>query len=210
MKQRIRSYLLEQGIDIDDNMVKDTAQVLGFLLIQANIESIDKSNIWKQDEVDLSFRLPENMEDTLCCLFAVCDTVKTHLLSSSLSIFLLNNQEIIRVSHSGKPQISTMPVNNQTAHQHLAARVALSAWFNQVKCTDEWVQNGELSAEFYPNNMQCWALPICTETGSVLGVVYGENAVSQTIDNQQFAWALGLAIVLRDSIEHLLQHFQAA
>ena len=194
MKQRIHTYLLEQGIDIDKNLVKDAAQVLSIILTQADIQTINRHKVWQQKDMNLSSILPKYTEETLCRLLAATDTVKTHLSAELLSIFLLHNQNLIRISHSGTQQFSTLLVNNDTACQHLASRVALSAWFNQVEHTNDWVKNQELSSEFYPNNVTAWALPICTDTGGVLGVVYGEQSHSHTINDEQFAWLLGLAI----------------
>lgn len=204
MKQRIHSYLLEQGIDIDENLVKDAAQVLAILLQQADISAINRQNIWQQCQIHLSSMLPENCEETLCRLFAAVDTVKTHILADSLSIFILKNQEIMRISHAGLPIVVKLPVNDDTANQHLAVRTALSAWFNRIPQTDEWIASGELSSKFYPECKQIWALPICTDTGGVLGVLYGEHAITQNINDEQFAWTLGLAIALQETLQLLI------
>ena len=206
MKKRIQNYLSEQGMNdicVDDILSK--AQMLSIVFQKADISQVPADKIVENQYITLTD------EDTQKRLYAVCDSVFAEISAYFLSLFLKIDEKIVRLSHIGNPALfKEMAVNHDTASQHLAARVALSAWFNQVENSDEWVKSQELSPDFYPQNVGVWALPICTDTGGVVGVLYGEHAHQNTPTAEHWQWAIALTIATTEILQNIQKDFQAA
>lgn len=206
MKQHIQNYLSEQGMNdicVDDILSK--AQILSIIFQKADISQVPNEKVI----VNQSITLPD--ECTQKRLYAVCDSVFEQISGYFLSLFLKIDEKIVRLSHTGRPALfDEMAVNNDTAQAHLAARVALSAWFNQVENSDEWVKSQELSPDFYPENVGVWALPICSDTGGVIGVLYGEHAHHDTHSSEHWQWTIALAVTTAEILQHIQQDIQAA
>lgn len=206
MKQRIQNYLSEQGMNdicVDDILSK--AQILSIIFQRADISQVSREKVIVNQSITLFDK------DTPKRLYALCDSVFERVSGDCLSLFLKIDEKIVCLSHIGRPALfSEMAVNHNTASQHLAARVALSAWFNQVENSDEWVKSGELSPDFYPKNVGVWALPICRDTGGVVGVLYGEHAPKNTHSSEHWQWTIALATVVAEILHNVQQDIQAA
>ena len=203
MKQRIKNYLLEQGISnicVDDILPK--AQMLSIVFHQADINKV----LLQKNFINQTVIKSKNNEDTqiLARLYALCDTVFSTINNRFLSLFSMKNEKITLLLQCGlTSQFTEMAITEETAKQHLAARAALSAWLQCVDSSSDWVKSQELLSDFYPHNVQVFAIPICSETGAVLGVLYGENNIDQPMDNEQFSWYIALTITLMESMQNI-------
>lgn len=207
----IDNYFNEQGIDKKiKNTVREHANILGILLQHADTKSILPEILWKTKDrdgsiFDLGNYWQQNDDNTkiLQNLYAVSDTVFSQHKCSHLSLFVVHNDILLRLISLGSKNDAVLNLGEDGWQKHLAARVATSAWLNICDDCSLWLQNNDLSGSHYNDAKRLWALPICSDTGGVVGVLYGEDEQDKAWQSDSIAAWVGLSIVLPTLLENI-------
>ncbi|MBP6345240.1 hypothetical protein AB8Q18_10790 [Neisseriaceae bacterium CLB008] len=102
--------------------------------------------------------------------------------------------ELVCMANMGRASEGVLLVNEQESMRHHASRVAKTAWGVVVDDVPYWVSLGELSQVRDPNTQSEMCLPICTETGAVVGVVHAESERKHAFDEATQSWLVALAL----------------
>ncbi|KLT71940.1 hypothetical protein PL75_10940, partial [Neisseria arctica] len=87
--------------------------------------------------------------------------------------------------------------------RYLSCRTAGTGWLNVVNDMQNWFEFGEVEGDHH-RCMSQMVLPVCAESGKVLGVVQVDCAQKNAVDNAvQTDW-VALAVVLAAPIEAVL------
>lgn len=209
--QQIRDYLQTQGLKLPFEAVQ-IAQLAAQTVIQFGQGEIEPQVLWYERETThLTNHLPQN-SDTAAALKSIwmaLDATQERSPAQKAAIYWLDpdSQQLIQVSAQGEPLetlIAPEHNNEATSVFHLAARSAHTGWLNHVSNTTEWLEEGHLSGSRHQAGSQL-AIPICQESGRVLGIIYLENPESADFDDTaQIHW-VGLALALVAPFNALLE-----
>ncbi|MDO1508773.1 MULTISPECIES: hypothetical protein [unclassified Neisseria] len=201
----IQDYLQTQGLRLPRDEVR-----VAYLATQAVINignaSIDRSVLWYiNDEVVLSEYIEQNSENEalLKKIFMALDSVFSRNQNvQSVAIYALMSSEnnepyLLRLVQQGKGIEQKVPVNEENGCFYLPARTAQTGWLNIVDDVAHWQEQEELQGSHHTRSQSQISLPICTESGAVLGVLHAEYADKTAVNEAaQIDWvALSLALI---------------
>ncbi|MFS6937333.1 hypothetical protein [Neisseria animaloris] len=201
----IQDYLQTQGLRLPRDEVR-----VAYLATQAVINmgnaSIDHSVLWYvNDEVVLSEYIEQNFENEtlLKKIFMALDSVFNRNQNvQSVAIYALmpsenNKPYLLRLVQQGKGIEQKVPVNEENGSFYLPARTAQTGWLNIVDDVAYWLEQKELQGSHHIRSQSQISLPICTESGAVLGVLYAEYTDKTAVNEAaQIDWvALSLALI---------------
>lgn len=201
----IQDYLQTQGLRLPRDEVR-----VAYLATQAVINignaSIDRSVLWYiNDEVVLSEYIEQNSENEalLKKIFMALDSVFSRNQNvQSVTIYALmpsenNKPYLLRLVQQGKGIEQKVPVNEENGSFYLPVRTAQTGWLNIVDDVAYWLEQKELQGSHHIRSQSQISLPICTESGAVLGVLYAEYTDKTAVNEAaQIDWvALSLALI---------------
>lgn len=200
----IQDYLQTQGLRLSIEEVR-VAQIAAQTVMNVGHAEIDNDILWctRSDTPLLSHLDINQHKNALKGIFLALDACyerqKNIQSLHQAVVYLFKNNQLIRMASQGEGVVSRIELGENAPHKHLAARTAQSAWLHIVSNTSMWQNEIDM-----PPNMSQMSLPICNETGGVLGVLYVESTkIEAFIDPEaQSAW-VGLAFALIEPLHNL-------
>ncbi|MGF6147100.1 Uncharacterised protein [Kingella potus] len=196
----VRDYLQTQGLKLSADDVR-VAYLAAEAVVNMGQAEIDRSVLWNGEAAAL---LPRNgdTEAVLRQVFMALDSVYSRSDVRSAAVYaLLPQQVLLCLSAQGRPVAEVLSLDAETERRHLACRSAGSGWLNLAGDVPRWLENGDLAGAEHADSGSQAALPVCSPSGRVLGVVYVEsaekNAFGEDVLAQWVALALALAAPLR-------------
>ncbi|HGK6217200.1 TPA: hypothetical protein ACJ3I6_002081, partial [Neisseria meningitidis] len=169
--------------------------------------------LWRSDE---GWKLADYLscdnvrEDALKRLFMALDSVFSRSTGvRSAAVYALmpsENQafQLICLSQQGEGLENIWNLDENVADVSLACRCAQSGWMNVASDVRRWLDLGELSGERNHASAAQISIPICTESGGVLGVVHVEFECAECADEAAQAEWVALALALSEPLKQLL------
>ncbi|MFQ6576636.1 hypothetical protein ACLOF5_25675, partial [Pseudomonas sp. UM16] len=153
--------------------------------------SIDRSVLWRNDEGwKLADYLPcdDVRENALKRLFMALDSVfsrSTGVRSAAVYALMPSENAALRLvclSQQGEGLENIWEQDGNITDVSLACRSAQSGWMNVASDVRRWLNLGELSGERNHASAAQISIPVCTESGGVLGVVHVEFECAECAD----------------------------
>lgn len=208
----IKDFLLTQGLKLPLDEVR-AAYLTAQTVMDMGTASIDRSVLWLEHE---DWRLADYLscdnvrEDALKRLFMALDSVFSRSTGvRSAAVYALmpsENQafQLICLSQQGEGLENIWNLDENVADVSLACRCAQSGWMNVASDVRRWLDLGELSGERNHASAAQISIPICTESGGVLGVVHVEFECAECADEAAQAEWVALALALSEPLKQLL------
>jgi putative methionine-R-sulfoxide reductase with GAF domain len=200
-KEKISDYLSTQSLNIP---------LLDVQIAEATLNAVLSMTHQKENTAELLSYFQGHEEEAgavLSALYASLDSLAEKYLVESLAVYALvadeHTRKLIKVANFGEVQAQelTWDLDN-----HLAVRVARSAWALVIEDVSEWQKiepTGFIQDERVLSQI---CLPVAAPAGEVLGVVYAESFEKEgfTLDHQ--AWLVALALSVSDILKTLPWH----
>lgn len=208
----IKDFLLTQGLKLPLDEVR-AAYLTAQTVMGMGTASIDRSVLWRSDE---GWKLADYLscdnvrEDALKRLFMALDSVFSRSTGvRSAAVYALmpsENQafQLICLSQQREGLENIWNLDENVADVSLACRCAQSGWMNVASDVRRWLDLGELSGERNHASAAQISIPICTESGGVLGVVHVEFECAECADEAAQAEWVALALALSKPLKQLL------
>lgn len=175
--------------------------------------SIDRSVLWRNyEDWKLADYLPcdDVREDGLKRLFMALDSVFSRSEGvRAAAVYALMPSEnaafrLVCLSQQGEGLENIWNPDENVADVSLACRSAQSGWMNIASDVGRWLALGELSGERNRHSAAQLSIPVCTESGGVLGVVHVEFEKAGCADEAAQAEWIALALALSEPLKQLL------
>lgn len=208
----IKDFLLTQGLKLPLDEVR-TAYLTAQTVMDMGTTSIERSVLWlEHEDWRLADYLEQNSgnEEGLKRLFMALDSVFSRSTGvRSAAVYALmpsENQafQLICLSQQGEGLENIWNLDENVADVSLACRCAQSGWMNVASDVRRWLDLGELSGERNHASAAQISIPICTESGGVLGVVHVEFECAECADEAAQAEWVALALALSEPLKQLL------
>lgn len=208
----IKDFLLTQGLKLPPDEVW-TAYLTAKTVMDMGMASIDRSVLWRSDEGwKLTDYLPcdDGREDSLKRLFMALDSVFSRYEGvRAAAVYALMPSEnaafrLVCLSQQGEGLENIWELDENVADVSLACRCAQSGWMNIASDVGRWLALGELSGERNRHSAAQLSIPVCTESGGVLGVVHVEFEKAGCTDEAAQAEWVALALALSEPLKQLL------
>lgn len=208
----IKDFLLTQGLKLPLDEVR-AAYLTAQTVMGMGTASIDRSVLWRSDE---GWKLADYLscdnvrEDALKRLFMALDSVfsrSTGVRSAAVYVLMPSENQafqLICLSQQGEGLENIWNLDENVADVSLACRCAQSGWMNVASDVRRWLDLGELSGERNHASAAQISIPICTESGGVLGVVHVEFECAECADEAAQAEWVALALALSEPLKQLL------
>lgn len=209
----IQDYLQTQGLRLPKEDVHMACLAVQAVM-NAGQAAIDRSVLWyANNEAVLAEHIEENAanEALLKQIFMALDSANSRMPEGlSAVVYALMPSEsgepyLLRLAQQGAVIEQRIAVNEASSWQYLPSRTAQTGWLNLANDTAKWLEWDELHGEHHSRNQSQMALPVCTESGRVLGVVHVEGAESEMFDEAAQTGWVGLAVALVEPMRTLLQ-----
>lgn len=209
---KIRDYLQTQGLHLPEDSVH-ISYLASRAVMDTGHASIDRSILWyANDDAVLSDYLEQTPEhDTLLKqIFMALDSVFSRVgKAQSATVYALmpsesNKRCLLRLAQQGRPVEQIIPVNDEYSRLYLPARTAQTGWLNWVGNVDEWMARNELQGEHHLRSGSQISLPVCTDSGAVLGVIHVEYQDRDVPDDESLAEWVALSLALSQPLSDLL------
>ncbi|HEZ4301024.1 TPA: hypothetical protein WIF14_001980, partial [Neisseria meningitidis] len=111
---------------------------------------------------------------------------------------------LVCLSRQGEVLENLWDLDEAAGKVSLACRSAQSGWMNVASDVRRWLDLGELSGERNHASAAQISIPVCTESGGVLGVVHVEFECAECAGTAaQVEW-VALALALSEPLKQLL------
>lgn len=210
---KIQDYLQTQGLRLPKDMVH-----MSYLAVQAVMNvghaSIDRSVLWyADDEVVLSdyFEQDDDNEALLKQVFMALDSMFSRTdKAANATVYVLRPSEnnhlcLLRLAQQGERVEQKMTVDEEHSRFYLPVRTAQTGWLNLVDDVDSWLELGELQGEHHSRSRSQISLPVCTDSGAVLGVVHVEYQDKEALNEEAQAEWVALSLALSQPLSELLK-----
>ena len=208
----IQDYLQTQGLKLPLDEVR-AAYAAAQAVINLGAASIDRTILWyEQDDVTLAEHIQPNEtnEALLKQVFMALDStysrradVKSAVVYAHLPSADLQSQ-LICLSRQGKPIEYQVAVHDDNSQIYLASRTAQSGWMNIANDIPYWLTLGEIQGARNTGAMSQISVPICTASGTVLGIVHVEFSNKNQADDTVVTDWTALALALAEPMKTLL------
>lgn len=175
---------------------------MAFLAAQLVAENgqgaIEKSVLWQKMPREFLAQTDDN-ERYLKQIFMALDSVFERYPVQSAAVYALAQRNLpilFQLVQQGLPLEEALPLDDEHIARYLAARSAHTAWLNVCDDVEKWLEWGDLNGEYNRRAGAQMSLPICQESGQVLGILYIELAQGEKIQAELFSAWLGLALAL--------------
>ncbi|HEZ5023821.1 hypothetical protein [Neisseria meningitidis] len=208
----IKDFLLTQGLKLPLDEVR-AAYLTAQTVMGMGTASIDRSVLWRSDE---GWKLADYLscdnvrEDALKRLFMALDSVFSRCKGvRAAAVYALMPSEnaafrLVCLSQQGEGLENIWNLDENVADVSLACRCAQSGWMNVASDVRRWLDLGELSGERNHASAAQISIPVCTESGGVLGVVHVEFECAECAGTAaQVEW-VALALALSEPLKQLL------
>lgn len=208
----IKDFLLTQGLKLPLDEVR-AAYLTAQTVMGMGTASIDRSVLWRSDE---GWKLADYLscdnvrEDALKRLFMALDSVFSRCKGvRAAAVYALMPSEnaafrLVCLSRQGEVLENLWDLDEAAGKVSLACRSAQSGWMNVASDVRRWLDLGELSGERNHASAAQISIPICTESGGVLGVVHVEFECAECAGTAaQVEW-VALALALSEPLKQLL------
>ncbi len=111
---------------------------------------------------------------------------------------------LICLSRQGEVLENLWDLDEAAGKVSLACRSAECGWVNVASDVRRWLDLGELSGERNHASAAQISIPVCTESGGVLGVVHVEFECAECADEAAQAEWVALALALSEPLKLLL------
>ncbi|EMU5178905.1 hypothetical protein L4465_002228 [Neisseria gonorrhoeae] len=208
----IKDFLLTQGLKLPLDEVR-AAYLTAQTVMDMGMASIDRSVLWRNDEGwKLADYLPcdDVRENALKRLFMALDSVfsrPTGVRSAAVYALMPSENAALRLvclSQQGEGLENIWEQDGNITDVSLACRSAQSGWMNVASDVRRWLNLGELSGERNHASAAQISIPVCTESGGVLGVVHVEFECAECADTAAQAEWVALALALSEPLKQLL------
>ncbi|HEZ0939627.1 TPA: hypothetical protein ACJCQR_001141 [Neisseria meningitidis] len=208
----IKDFLLTQGLKLPLDEVR-AAYLTAQTVMDMGTASIDRSVLWRSDE---GWKLADYLscdnvrEDVLKRLFMALDSVFSRCKGvRAAAVYALMPSEnaafrLVCLSQQGEGLENIWNLDENVADVSLACRCAQSGWMNVASDVRRWLDLGELSGERNHASAAQISIPVCMESGGVLGVVHVEFECAECAGTAaQVEW-VALALALSEPLKQLL------
>lgn len=208
----IKDFLLTQGLKLPLDEVR-AAYLTAQTVMDMGTASIDRSVLWRSDE---GWKLADYLscdnvrEDVLKRLFMALDSVFSRCKGvRAAAVYALMPSEnaafrLVCLSRQGEVLENLWDLDEAAGKVSLACRSAQSGWMNVASDVRRWLDLGELSGERNHASAAQISIPVCTESGGVLGVVHVEFECAECAGTAaQVEW-VALALALSEPLKQLL------
>lgn len=208
----IKDFLLTQGLKLPLDEVR-AAYLTAQTVMDMGTASIDRSVLWRSDE---GWKLADYLscdnvrEDALKRLFMALDSVFSRCKGvRAAAVYALMPSEnaafrLVCLSRQGEVLENLWDLDEAAGKVSLACRSAQSGWMNVASDVRRWLDLGELSGERNHASAAQISIPICTESGGVLGVVHVEFECAECAGTAAQAEWVALALALSEPLKQLL------
>ncbi|KLT73382.1 hypothetical protein PL75_04025 [Neisseria arctica] len=207
----VQDYLQTQGLRLPTDEVRVALMTLQAVINMGEV-SVDRNILWYcRDHVVLSDYVAENSdnEKLLKQIFMALDSVGSRCEGwQSIAVYALMPSEngqpfLLRLAQQGSVLEQKIEVNEESGRRYLSCRTAATGWLNVVNDMQKWFELGEVEGDHHRCLSQM-VLPVCAESGKVLGVVQVDCAQKNAFDNAvQTDW-VALAVALAEPMQALL------
>lgn len=208
----IKDFLLTQGLKLPLDEVR-TAYLTAQTVMDMGTTSIERSVLWlEHEDWRLADYLEQNSgnEEGLKRLFMALDSVFSRCKGvRAAAVYALMPSEnaafrLVCLSRQGEVLESLWDLDEAAGKVSLACRSAQSGWMNVASDVRRWLDLGELSGERNHASAAQISIPVCTESGGVLGVVHVEFECAECAGTAaQVEW-VALALALSEPLKQLL------
>ncbi|EJU60972.1 hypothetical protein [Neisseria meningitidis] len=208
----IKDFLLTQGLKLPLDEVR-AAYLTAQTVMGMGTASIDRSVLWlEHEDWRLADYLEQNSgnEEGLKRLFMALDSVFSRCKGvRAAAVYALMPSEnaafrLVCLSQQGEGLENIWNLDENVADVSLACRCAQSGWMNVASDVRRWLDLGELSGERNHASAAQISIPVCTESGGVLGVVHVEFECAECAGTAaQVEW-VALALALSEPLKQLL------
>ncbi|EJU64621.1 putative gid protein [Neisseria meningitidis 61103] len=208
----IKDFLLTQGLKLPLDEVR-AAYLTAQTVMDMGTASIDRSVLWlEHEDWRLADYLEQNSgnEEGLKRLFMALDSVFSRCKGvRAAAVYALMPSEnaafrLVCLSQQGEGLENIWNLDENVADVSLACRCAQSGWMNVASDVRRWLDLGELSGERNHASAAQISIPVCTESGGVLGVVHVEFECAECAGTAaQVEW-VALALALSEPLKLLL------
>lgn len=208
----IKDFLLTQGLKLPLDEVR-TAYLTAQTVMDMGTTSIERSVLWlEHEDWRLADYLEQNSgnEESLKRLFMALDSVFSRCKGvRAAAVYALMPSEnaafrLVCLSRQGEVLENLWDLDEAAGKVSLACRSAQSGWMNIASDVRRWLDLGELSGERNHASAAQISIPVCTESGSVLGVVHVEFECAECADEAAQAEWVALALALSEPLKQLL------
>lgn len=208
----IKDFLLTQGLKLPLDEVR-AAYLTAQTVMDMGTASIERSVLWlKHEDWRLADYLEQNSgnEESLKRLFMALDSVFSRCKGvRAAAVYALMPSEnaafrLVCLSRQGEVLENLWDLDEAAGKVSLACRSAQSGWMNIASDVRRWLDLGELSGERNHASAAQISIPVCTESGSVLGVVHVEFECAECADEAAQAEWVALALALSEPLKQLL------
>lgn len=208
----IKDFLLTQGLKLPLDEVR-TAYLTAQTVMDMGTTSIERSVLWlEHEDWRLADYLEQNSgnEEGLKRLFMALDSVFSRCKGvRAAAVYALMPSEnaafrLVCLSRQGEVLENLWDLDEAAGKVSLACRSAQSGWMNIASDVRRWLDLGELSGERNHASAAQISIPVCTESGSVLGVVHVEFECAECADEAAQAEWVALALALSEPLKQLL------
>ncbi|HEZ3400247.1 TPA: hypothetical protein WH573_000007 [Neisseria meningitidis] len=208
----IKDFLLTQGLKLPLDEVR-TAYLTAQTVMDMGTTSIERSVLWlEHEDWRLADYLEQNSgnEEGLKRLFMALDSVFSRCKGvRAAAVYALMPSEnatfrLVCLSRQGEVLENLWDLDEAAGKVSLACRSAQSGWMNVASDVRRWLDLGELSGERNHASAAQISIPVCTESGGVLGVVHVEFECAECAGTAaQVEW-VALALALSEPLKQLL------
>ncbi|CAX50037.1 conserved hypothetical protein [Neisseria meningitidis 8013] len=208
----IKDFLLTQGLKLPLDEVR-AAYLTAQTVMDMGTASIERSVLWlEHEDWRLADYLEQNSgnEEGLKRLFMALDSVFSRCKGvRAAAVYALMPSEnaafrLVCLSQQGEGLENIWNLDENVADVSLACRCAQSGWMNVASDVRRWLDLGELSGERNHASAAQISIPVCTESGGVLGVVHVEFECAECADEAAQAEWVALALALSEPLKQLL------
>lgn len=208
----IKDFLLTQGLKLPLDEVR-AAYLTAQTVMGMGTASIERSVLWlEHEDWRLADYLEQNSgnEEGLKRLFMALDSVFSRCKGvRAAAVYALMPSEnaafrLVCLSRQGEVLENLWDLDEAAGKVSLACRSAQSGWMNVASDVRRWLDLGELSGERNHASAAQISIPVCTESGGVLGVVHVEFECAECAGTAaQVEW-VALALALSEPLKQLL------
>lgn len=213
---KIKDYLQTQGLKLPLTELQVAYAGIQAVMTHGQAE-IDRTLLWcEHTEHSLSSTIPQTTENEqlIRSIFMALDSTfsrASNTVQSAVVYLMLPEKPpiLLRINNQGESIEHYLSVQEETLSDHLAKRSAHTGWLNIVDNVSTWQKNGDLQGAHHQRSASQIALPVCAESGAVLGIVYLESHQPNAFANEetQTPW-VALAIALIEPLQALLNNLQ--
>lgn len=211
MLTQIMDYLDIQGLTLDKQLIQVAMMTLQ--AVQVSDAGKEAEVVWQypipfQNEMvqyDLMnvFRNSEQTKSLLVEIQMLINSVQHHTGADWVGCYGMrvdrNEPYLVKLAYKGNHSTAEIPVNQSYAYKSNISRVALTGWGAVIEDISQWTDTGEIDTQV--KNIIC--MPVCTESGSVLGIVEAKSFQKNYLNTEKQEWIVALALVLSEILSKL-------